>query len=287
VAEHVVAIAPDAHDLVALAPIAQRDLETAPGLAKWARPDGRARFALCGDCHGDMLPPVRQLFPIALEDVDPLACYRNDERKGDPWVMINMITSADGATAVNGRSGALGGPADKRVFAAIRSVADVILVGAGTVRAENYGPPSVPARLAIVTAKLDLAPDAKVFSNGYRPIIVTTEDADATRRAELERVADVIVAGQGHVDPRAALRNFSGVVLCEGGPSLNGQLIADGLVDELCVSVAPVLASGESARIAHGPDPEQPVRVRLMRTLEEDGMLFLRYVSDASVPFPS
>ena len=206
---------------------------------------------------------------------------------GDPWVVINMITAADGATTVGGRSGELGGPADKKVFAAIRSVADVILVGAGTVRAENYGPPSVPARLAIVSAKLDLAPDARVFSIGYRPIIVTTEDADTTRRAALENVADVIIAGTGRVDPRAALRNFSGVVVCEGGPSLNGQLIADGLVDELCLSVAPLLASGESARIAHGPAPKSPVRMHLNRILEEDEILFFRYLSDASVLSPS
>ena len=234
-----------------------------------------------------MLPLVRQLFPISVDDVDPLACYRGDERVGDPWVLINMIATVDGATAVGGRSAELGGPADKKVFAAIRSVADVIFVGAGTVRAENYGPPSVPARLAIVSAKLDLAPDARVFSNGYRPVIVTTEDADATRRAALEKVADVIIAGTGRVDPRAALRNFSGVVVCEGGPSLNGQLLADGLVDELCLSLAPLLASGESARIAHGPEPKTPVRMHLNRILEEDEILFFRYLSDASEPSPS
>jgi riboflavin biosynthesis pyrimidine reductase len=230
---------------------------------------------------------VRQLFPILAEDVDPLACYRGDERVGDPWVVINMITTADGASEVKGRSGGLGGPADKKVFAAIRSVADVILVGAGTVRAENYGPPSVPARLAIVTARLDLAPEARVFSDGSRPIIVTTEDADTTRRAALEEVADVIVAGTGRVDLRAAMSNFSGVVLTEGGPSLNGQLIAAGLVDELCLSLAPLLAIGESARIAHGPAPEQPARMQLNRILEEDGTLFLRYISDASARSPS
>ena len=234
-----------------------------------------------------MLPPVRQLFPIPLADVDPLACYGSDERAGNPWVLVNMITTADGASEVKGRSGGLGGPADKKVFAAIRSVADVILVGAGTVRAENYGPPSVPARLAIVSAKLDLAPEARVFSDGYRPIIVTTEDADATRRAALETVADVVVAGTGRVDLRAALRNFSGVVLCEGGPSINGQLIAGGLVDELCLSLAPIVAGGESARIAHGPEPETPARMHLGRILEEDGILFLRYISDASAPSPS
>ena len=156
---------------------------------------------------------------------------------------------------------------------------------------EPFGPRTTgrhpPARLAIVSAKLDLAPDARVFSNGYRPIIVTTEDADATRRAALEKVADVIVAGRGHVDLRAALRNFSGVVLCEGGPSLNGQLIADGLVDELCLSLAPLLASGESSRIAHGPELTEPAHMHLNRILEEDGILFLRYISDASAPSPS
>jgi riboflavin biosynthesis pyrimidine reductase len=234
-----------------------------------------------------MLPPVRQLFPIPLEDVDPVACYRGDDRPGDPWVLVNMITTVDGATTVGGRSGGLGGPADKKVFKAVRSVADVILVGAGTVRAENYGPPSVPARLAIVSAKLDLAPDARVFSDGYRPIIVTTQDANPTRRTELGQVADVIVAGTGQVDLRAALTNFTGVVLCEGGPSINGQLIAEGLVDELCLSLAPLLATGESARIAHGPAPEAPVRMQLSRVLEEDEILFLRYISDASARSPS
>jgi riboflavin biosynthesis pyrimidine reductase len=145
----------------------------------------------------------------------------------------------------------------------------------------------VPARLAIVSAKLDLATDARVFSNGYRPIIVTTEDSDPSRRAALETVADVVVAGTGHVDVRAALQNFSGVVLCEGGPSLNGQLIAEGLVDELCLSLAPLLASGDSTRIAHGSEPKTLLRMDLRRILEEDDILFLRYVSDASARSPS
>ena len=231
-----------------------------------------------------MLPPVRQLFPIPLDDVDPVVTYRGDERPRSPWVLINMISTVDGATAIAGRSGGLGGPADKRVFAAIRSIADFILVGAGTVRAENYGPPSVAARLAIVTAKLDLDPEAQVFGNGYRPIVLTTEDADTTRRAALEEVADVIVAGTGRVDLRAAVSNFSGVVLSEGGPSLNGQLVALGLVDELCLSLAPLLAGGESARIAHGPDLAAPMRMRVSRILEEDEILFLRFVTNSLPP---
>jgi riboflavin biosynthesis pyrimidine reductase len=226
-----------------------------------------------------MLPPVRQLFPNPLDEVDPAACYTGDDRTGPRWVLVNMITTADGATAVAGRSGGLGGPADKRVFAAIRSVADVILVGAGTVRAENYGPARTAARLAIVTARLDLDPDARVFTGDDRPMVFTTSTADADRRAALERVADVVVVNDGdRVDLRAAVARLDGVVVCEGGPTINGQLIAEDLVDELCVSVAPLLAAGSSSRIAHGPDLDEPRRLQLVRVLEEDGLLFLRYV---------
>jgi riboflavin biosynthesis pyrimidine reductase len=225
-----------------------------------------------------MLPPVRQLFPISLDDADPVECYAREDRGKSPWLLVNMIATLDGATAVQGRSGGLGGPADKAVFSAVRALADVILVGAGTVRAENYGPPKGGARLAIVSASLDIAPDARVFSDGYRPIVITTTDADADRRAALESVADVVVAGDTRVDVRVAVSGLSGVIVCEGGPSLNGQLISEGLVDELCMSLAPLLASGDSARLAHGPAPAQPQEMTLRHVLEADGYLFLRYV---------
>jgi 5-amino-6-(5-phosphoribosylamino)uracil reductase len=100
-------------------------------------------------------------------------------------------------------------------------------------------------------------------------------------------VADVIVAGDTRVDLRAALTHFSGVVVCEGGPSLNGQLIGEGLVDEMCLTLAPLLASGDSTRIAHGPAPAPPRRMQLRHILEAENFLFLRYLSDASVPSPS
>jgi riboflavin biosynthesis pyrimidine reductase len=229
-----------------------------------------------------MLPPMRQLFPVPLDSVDPAAAYHADVRDGSPWVLVNMIASVDGATAVQGRSGAMGGPGDKRVFGAIRAVADVILVGAGTVRAENYGPVPAPTRLAIVSAALDLAPTARVFTGGARPIIVTHERAPADRRAALAGVAEVLTFGDDRVDVRAALDAFAAdgarVVVCEGGPSLNGQLVAEDLVDEQCLTVAPLLVSGDSARLAHGANPAAPERLTLQRVLEEDGYLFLRYV---------
>ena len=98
---------------------------------------------------------MRQLFPETIEAIEPLAVYRDlPVVGGRPAVRLNMISSVDGATAVEGRSGGLGGPADRKVFAALRSLADVILVAAGTVRTENYGPANVP--IAVVSGSLRL-----------------------------------------------------------------------------------------------------------------------------------
>jgi riboflavin biosynthesis pyrimidine reductase len=228
-----------------------------------------------------------------VEDVDPLPLYGGDERDagGDrPWVLVNMIATADGATAVDGVSGPLGGAPDKRVFAAVRAVADVILVAAGTVRAEGYGPPRPSAkgrapRLAIVTQSLDLDLTGRVFTEaqpGAKPVIVTTRSAPADRVEAASGVADIVEAGDDRVEVHAALAALHAagarVVLCEGGPSLVGQLVAAGLVDELCLSLAPLLAGGDSSRLAHGPAPAAPERMRLDRVLEEDSLLFCRYV---------
>jgi riboflavin biosynthesis pyrimidine reductase len=233
------------------------------------------------------------LLPRFEEDVDPLALYGGDGRDAGgarPWVLVNMIATADGATTIDGVSGPLGGAPDKRVFAAVRSVADVILVAAGTVRAERYGPPR-PAdhgrapRLAIVTRSLDLDLAGRVFTEpepDAKPIIITTRSAPAERVKAASAVADIIEAGDDRVEVDAAVAALHAtgarVVLCEGGPSLVGQLVAADLLDELCLSLAPVLASGESSRVAHGPAPAAQVRMRLDRVLEEDSLLFCRYV---------
>ena len=223
-----------------------------------------------------MLPLVRLLHPNRADDVDVAALYRVAERPRSPWVLVNMISTVDGASAIAGKSGGLGGPADKKVFAAVRSLADVILVGAGTVRAENYGP---DRRLAIVTASLDLEPDARVFTGDTPPTVLTSADANPARRAALSGVANIVDVNEGpRVDLRAALAHLEGVVVCEGGPSLNGQLVADDLIDESCVTVSPLLAGGDAGRIMHG-DPVHAVRpMRLARVLVEGDMLLLRYL---------
>jgi riboflavin-specific deaminase-like protein len=249
----------------------------------------------------DSVRGVRQLLPEPLDEVDPDDVYPADDRPapaGRPWVLLNMVTSVDGATALEGRSGALGGGADRAVFRVLRSVPDVIMVGAATVRAERYGPPRTSEahqaarrargqdpfpRLAIVSGRLDLDVGAELFTaTPTRPIVITASAAPADRRAELAEVADLVVAGDERVDLAAALAELRGldrsVVLCEGGPSLNAQLLAAGLVDEVCATIGPVLVGGSSKRMIEAATPDTPEPLRLVRLLEADGVLLVRYV---------
>jgi riboflavin biosynthesis pyrimidine reductase len=234
---------------------------------------------------------VRRLLPAPAEDVSAAELYGGHDRNappGRPWVVVNMIATADGATAVGGVSGPLGGPADKEVFTTLRASADVVVVAAGTARAEDYGPArprpdgSPGPRIAVLTRSGNLDPSARLFSGGS-PLVITCERCPAERRAALAAVAEVVVAGDDDVDLAVALAAMAGqgaaTVLCEGGPSLNGQLVAAGLVDEWCLTLSPLLASGTSARPAHGPAPEPgPTRLRLAHLLEADGLLLARYL---------
>jgi riboflavin-specific deaminase-like protein len=241
---------------------------------------------------------VRQIFPSAVADIDPVAAYDEARTAGArPWVVTDMVASVDGGTAVAGRSGGLGSPGDKAVFRALRSIADVILVGAGTARAEDYravtldeptrhrraarGQPAVP-RLALVSGRLDLDPASPMFSDAAEaPLVFTTSRAAAEGAARFADVAEVVAAGDDTADLPTVMAELAnrqvGIVLVEGGPTLNGQMVAAGLVDEWCLSVAPMLLAGESARVAHGPAPDAPVVLRLHRLLEEDGYLFATY----------
>jgi riboflavin biosynthesis pyrimidine reductase len=211
-------------------------------------------------------------------DTAGLASAYADPRRarvaGRPWVMVNMIASIDGATAVEGLSGGLGGPGDRAVFSLLRAVADVILVGAATVRAETYGPPKKPGqRVAVVSRTGDLDWDSALFTSGAG-LAVLPEDGP-------EVPVEAIRAGRGIVDLAAALRLLDGgVVLAEGGPTLNGLLAEAGLLDELCLTVAPLVVGGRAKRILAGP-PVPATSFALAHVLEEDGYLFCRYVRNA------
>lgn len=243
-----------------------------------------------------------RLFPdrTALDDDEALdAALRDLSRRehGRPWVLANMVASVDGAIEVDGLSAALGGAGDQRLFSAIRALADVVVVGAGTFRVEEYGPPSDEAatqarrhshgvagvlRLAIVTRSLDLDLDAPAFTSPTsRPIVVTVARADAARRAAVERVADVIEAGDDDVDLARALAALhdggARVVLAEGGPRLNGQLLAADLLDEVFVTVSPTLVGGDGSRLARGEGPGELRRLALVHALVDGDELFLRY----------
>ena len=250
--------------------------------------------------------PVQQILPTWIDDVDPLDVYSAEPRPAPvdrPWVMVNMIASVDGATAVNGLSGDLGGPADRAVFRAVRACCDWILVASGTAGAEGYRTPnsdeaavqrrlaagrSPSPRLAIVTASGALDPTIPALVNtttgdeqGHdrRTLVITGEAADAARLAEID--AEIVRLPMPVPQPGAALaelhRRGAAVVLCEGGPTWNGRMTEAGLVDELCLSISPILAGGTSSRIVADAARAVPTRMRLSRLLAEDDLLFARY----------
>jgi riboflavin biosynthesis pyrimidine reductase len=230
------------------------------------------------------------------EPIDPLTLQLGYQRghADRPWLMANFISTADGAAVVAGGSTAINDDDDKAMFAAMRAVPDFIVVGAGTVRAEDYRPVALDdergearlaagreasPHLAIVTRSLDLEPDMRVFGDpDHRPTILTDGEAPADRFAVLSEVADVVRLPE--TSPQEILRylRLAKVVLCEGGPSLMGDFVAAGLVDELALTVAPLLVAGRSPRIAHGSEPAAPQEMELDRVVYGDRSLFLRYV---------
>jgi riboflavin biosynthesis pyrimidine reductase len=224
---------------------------------------------------------VRQFFPELIDPVDPAEVYRDwPVAAGRLPVRLNMIASVDGATTIAGVAGGLGNPADRALFILLRRLADVVLVAAGTVRAERYGPSSVP--IAVVSRSCRFDWDAPFFTaQKARPILITVADAPTERVARAAELAEVVVAGDHDVDLALALTALQSMgfrtVLSEGGPTLNGQLVAAGLLDELCLTVSPRMVSGDAKRILAGPVLTPAAELRLHSICEEDGFLFLRY----------
>ncbi|MDT5010077.1 MAG: hypothetical protein QOH57_1694 [Mycobacterium sp.] len=217
------------------------------------------------------------------------------------WVRANMIASADGGATVEGRAGGLAGPGDRVLFRVLRELADVILVGAGTVRAENYSGAqiSVAARgerlargqaevppIAVVTASGALDLNSRLFTRTeIPPLVFTTGASTVPTRARLQGHAEVLDASTTDpivVDPVAVLAELAqrGLhrVLCEGGPTLLADFVDGRLLDELALSVAPMLVSGAAPRVVRG---EQPVATDLRTShilADEAGYLYLRYL---------
>jgi riboflavin biosynthesis pyrimidine reductase len=220
---------------------------------------------------------------------------------GGRWhLRINFVASADGGVTVAERSGGLSNPADKRVFALLRDLADAVLVGAGTARTEGYGAERYAADrrrrrvelgraelpvIAVISGSLDLDPTSRLFTRAEptaRTVVITCRAAPEARRLALAEVADLLVAGDERVDLAAAVAGLAdrGLtrVLCEGGPTLFGALLAAGLVDELCLTVSPLLTGPGTGRIVAGQLVDgAPFPLTLVHLLEEDGALLHRY----------
>lgn len=244
-----------------------------------------------------MGPQMRQLYPVAA-DVDPVDVYgRLVQARGRPAVRLNMIASVDGAAYLGETSGSLGGAADKAVFAALRSLADVILVGASTMRVERYGParldPAARDRrqqtgltpvppIAVITRACQLDWDSPFFTQAeQRPAVITTSSSSTANRAAASTVAEVILAGDEEVDLTCAIgalgeRGF-GNVLAEGGPGIAAQLAVAGLLDEVCLTVSPMVVGSDARRILDGAGVAPTTHVELASVLTADEYLFLRY----------
>ncbi|MFE3453877.1 pyrimidine reductase family protein [Nonomuraea sp. NPDC059194] len=239
---------------------------------------------------------MRRIHPDTADDPDIPQAYAYPGRQ--PWLRVNMVASADGGTWVKGLSGGLSSKGDRRIFGVLRGLSDVVMAGAATVRTEGYGPakprqswqalregrPAAPP-IAVVTRRLDLDLGSALFTDAEpyaRTIVITCAAAPHDRRAEAAELADVIVAGDDRVDLRLAVEALRerGLdhILCEGGPRLNGQLAAAGLIDELCLSVSPMLIGGGAARVLNG-EPVQ-LGLSLAQVLEEEGFLFCRYIRE-------
>lgn len=236
-----------------------------------------------------------RLLPTPATDVDPYDLVRPVDGTG-PWLRVDFVASADGSvTDEEGRSGRLGGPGDREVFRALRAHADAILVGAGTARAEGYGPHRLtpelaarraadgrpqPAAVVVVTRSLDLDLASPLFTEARTPTVVLTCAAAPVQRRERAAAAGrVLVAGQETVDLAEGLRLLrselgAASVVCEGGPGLTQDLLDAGLVDELCLTLAPALV-GDGRRLL--TRLQRRVELDLCRVATQDADLYLDY----------
>lgn len=226
-------------------------------------------------------------------DLDELQLHYAEPPLG---VRANMIFSADGAAAFGGRAGPLSSPIDQQLLASLRSFADVVLVGAGTARAENYGPVRLtaaqrhrragegrdaPPPIAVVSRTGVLPP--RLFSDAQqRPILITSAVASRQRDLAADTRWQLLTAGQDCVDIGDAVAQLTALgwprILCEGGPTLLDDLVDSGCLTEICVTMAPKLASGQPVgnRVRPSALPV-PTDMQLEHALVHDDYLFLKY----------
>lgn len=226
---------------------------------------------------------------------EQLDTYRpwEEPRQERPLVAVNFATTVDGRATIGGVSGPIGSATDTEMLGRLRTRFDAVMIGAGTMRAERYGPlPNNPERraererlglspdpmLVIVSGRLDLPWDAKAFSDGTGEVLIfTASEAEPPETATPVK----LIRHEGFVNVVEALHQLHAdfgiqALICEGGPGLHNQLEGAGCVDDLFLTIAPKLAGGEAPRIIEGDLPAV-AELELAWLLEQDGELFARY----------
>lgn len=211
-----------------------------------------------------------------LSDGELAAAYTPER---EPWLRVNFVSTVDGAAqGSDGVSKSINNEADKRVFDALRRRAHCLVVGAGTLRAEGYEVPRIP--LVVVSRSADIPPTLREAPRG-RVLMATVASSDGLAAAREALGEDnVLELGEDEIDLaalKAALveRGWT-EQLCEGGPTLFADLLAAGVVDELCWTIVPTLTGGDAVRIATGAEVEVALRPALL--LEQDGTLLGRWL---------
>lgn len=254
------------------------------------------------------MQPIPNATDLTANDAETLRdLYAYPDTVNRSWVRVNFISSIDGGVSIDNSSGGLGTPIDRTVFTVLRELADVVLVGAGTVRAEDYrgvrtdetqrawrsehGLAAVPP-IAIVSMSADIDPAARLFTDtSVAPIVLTCASAPSERKQRLvDAGATVLAPASGSpLEPASGSLSSAAIigalaelglhrVLCEGGPRLFGQLLADEAVDELCLTTAPMLIGGTSSRIAVSANAMRTPMTRRLLLGADDGTVLSRWV---------
>ena len=216
---------------------------------------------------------MRRLFEDPTDHVTVREAYdvERPRPEGRPWLGVCMVASIDGSTVVDSNSRSLSSKTDQEVLLTLRDLADVLIVGAATVRIEGYGPPRKRGqRVGVVSRRGDVDASSPLFTSGAG-FLILPEDAPPTS-------VDAVRAGIGEVDFARALGQLdASFVQAEGGAMLNGALSAADVIDELNLTISPQLAGGDGPRVTSG-SAQLSRKMRLAHLLEEDGFLFTRYL---------
>lgn len=219
---------------------------------------------------------VHRIYPQPDADISVSDAYgvpRQRHPDGRPWIGLCMVMSIDGSTVVNGNSRALSGPADQELLVGLRRLADVIVVGASTIRKEAYGLPAKPSlTVGVVTRSGNLDLETELFKSGVGFLIVPVDTPIANSSVRCVR------AGRGSVDLPAAMKQLSGTfVQLEGGSVLNAAMFAADLVDEINLTISPLVVGGDGPRLTESA-PSLHQRYDIAHVIHEDGFMFVRYI---------